>query len=75
MLSTQRWPRLDRFKEHSIELPVAAGVVAPLVFSANFDLAIGPANQDELRSFCEKFRRAAFVGLDMSMLMTNNAMK
>ncbi|HEV7556246.1 MAG TPA: excinuclease ABC subunit UvrA, partial [Kofleriaceae bacterium] len=28
MLPTQRWPRLDRVKEHSIELPVAAGVVA-----------------------------------------------
>ncbi len=28
MLPTQRWPRLDRFKEHSIELPVAQGVVA-----------------------------------------------
>ncbi len=28
MLPTQRWPRLDRFKEHSIELPVAEGVIA-----------------------------------------------
>ena len=27
MLPTQRWPRLDRFKEHSIELPVAELVV------------------------------------------------
>jgi len=29
MLSTARWPRLDRFKEHSIELPVASLVVGP----------------------------------------------
>jgi len=28
MLPTKRWPRLDRFKEHSIELPVTQGVVA-----------------------------------------------
>src|SRR5207342_3338596 len=27
ILATQRWPRLDRFKEHSIELPVAELVV------------------------------------------------
>jgi excinuclease ABC subunit A len=29
MLPTQRWPRLDRFKEHTIELPVTEGVVTP----------------------------------------------
>src|SRR5205823_1435731 len=29
MLPTARWPRLDRFKEHSIELPVASFVVGP----------------------------------------------
>jgi excinuclease ABC subunit A len=29
LLPTQRWPRLDRFKEHSIELPVAEFVLAP----------------------------------------------
>jgi len=29
MLPTARWPRLDRFKEHSIELPVANLVVGP----------------------------------------------
>jgi excinuclease ABC subunit A len=29
MLPTARWPRLDRFKEHSIELPVASLVVGP----------------------------------------------
>jgi excinuclease ABC subunit A len=28
MLPTARWPRLDRFKEHSIELPVATLVVS-----------------------------------------------
>jgi len=42
---------------------------------SDFDLAIGAANQDELRSFCEKFRRAAFVCLDMGMLVTDNAME
>ena len=42
---------------------------------SDFDLAIGAANQEELRSFCEKFRRAAFVGLDMGMLVTDNAME
>ena len=34
MLSTARWPRLDRFKEHSIELPVARLVVGPEAESA-----------------------------------------
>src|SRR5207342_837672 len=29
LLPTARWPRLDRFKEHSIELPVASLVVGP----------------------------------------------
>ncbi|TMH23227.1 MAG: excinuclease ABC subunit A, partial [Betaproteobacteria bacterium] len=29
MLPTARWPRLDRFKEHSIELPVASLIVGP----------------------------------------------
>ncbi|TMG84717.1 MAG: excinuclease ABC subunit A, partial [Betaproteobacteria bacterium] len=29
MLPTAPWPRLDRFKEHSIELPVASLVVGP----------------------------------------------
>ncbi|HEY2968079.1 MAG TPA: excinuclease ABC subunit UvrA [Casimicrobiaceae bacterium] len=29
MLPTARWPRLDRFKEHSLELPVASLVVGP----------------------------------------------
>ncbi len=28
-LPTEKWPRLDRFKEHTIELPVADLVVAP----------------------------------------------
>src|SRR2546427_7200469 len=34
MLPTARWPRLDRFKEHSIELPVATLVVGPETESA-----------------------------------------
>jgi excinuclease ABC subunit A len=29
MLSTAKWPRLDRFKEHTIEMPVAEMVAAP----------------------------------------------
>ncbi len=29
MLPTQRWPRLDRFKEHTIELPVARAASSP----------------------------------------------
>ena len=29
LLPTDRWPRLDRFKEHSIELPLGDVVVAP----------------------------------------------
>ena len=37
MLSTSKWPRLDRFKEHTIELPIAA-------------LVVSPANERELRS-------------------------
>jgi excinuclease ABC subunit A len=36
-LPTERWPRLDRFREHSIELPVA-------------DLRVAP--EDELRGRC-----------------------
>ena len=36
-LPTQKWPRLDRFKEHSIDLPVA-------------DLVIAPENEADLRS-------------------------
>jgi excinuclease ABC subunit A len=35
------WPRLDRFKEHTIELPVA-------------DLVIDPAREDELRAAVRK---------------------
>ena len=35
-LPTAKWPRLDRFREHSIELPVA-------------DLRVTPANEAELR--------------------------
>ena len=29
LLSTAKWPRLDRFKEHNIELPVGAIEVMP----------------------------------------------
>src|SRR5213078_2728634 len=36
-LPTAKWPRLDRFKEHSIELPVA-------------DLRIAPEGEAELRA-------------------------
>jgi excinuclease ABC subunit A len=36
-LPTAKWPRLDRFREHSIELPVA-------------DLRVAPANEAELRA-------------------------
>ena len=36
-LPTQKWPRLDRFKEHTIELPVA-------------DLTVTPENEAALRS-------------------------
>ncbi|MEK7361443.1 MAG: excinuclease ABC subunit A, partial [Pseudomonadota bacterium] len=35
-LNTAKWPRLDRFREHTIELPVA-------------DLRVTPANEAELR--------------------------
>ncbi|HET7097034.1 MAG TPA: excinuclease ABC subunit A, partial [Casimicrobiaceae bacterium] len=41
MLPTRAWPRLDRFKEHTIELPVTEGVVAP-------------ANEDALRAALSK---------------------
>ncbi|HTR56571.1 MAG TPA: excinuclease ABC subunit UvrA [Casimicrobiaceae bacterium] len=37
MLPTDRWPRLDRFKEHSIELPVA-------------DVVVGAAHEESLRN-------------------------
>jgi excinuclease ABC subunit A len=36
MLPTAKWPRLDRFKEHTIELPVA-------------EIAVTPANEPALR--------------------------
>jgi len=29
LLSTQKWPRLDRFKEHTLELPIATLTIAP----------------------------------------------
>ena len=45
-LPTAKWPRLDRFREHNIELPVA-------------DLRVTPANEAELR---EALRRALDFG-------------
>jgi excinuclease ABC subunit A len=36
-ISTAKWPRLDRFKEHTIELPVA-------------DFVVDPANEAQLRT-------------------------
>jgi excinuclease ABC subunit A len=36
MLPTAKWPRLDRFKEHTVEMPVA-------------DIAVAPANERALR--------------------------
>ncbi len=45
-LPTAKWPRLDRFREHSIELPVA-------------DLRFTPANEAELR---EALKRALDFG-------------
>lgn len=40
-LSTSPWPRLDRFKEHTIELPVG-------------DLVVSPASESELRELLAK---------------------
>jgi excinuclease ABC subunit A len=37
LLPTNKWPRLDRFKEHTLELPVAT-------------LTVSPANERELRA-------------------------
>src|SRR2546425_4239475 len=39
------------------------------------DLPFGPANHEQLGAFREKFWRAAFVGLDVCMFMTNDAVK
>jgi excinuclease ABC subunit A len=40
-LPTDRWPRLDRFKEHTIELPVA-------------DVAVAPGRERELRAALDR---------------------
>ncbi len=40
-LPTAKWPRLDRFREHTIELPVA-------------DLRVAPANEAHLRAALER---------------------
>src|SRR5216684_2428907 len=37
--------------------------------------AVGAANQQQLRSSREKFRRAAFIGLNVRMLVADDAMK
>ena len=42
---------------------------------ADLDLAIRATNQKQLRSFSEKFGRAALVGLNMRVFMTNNALE
>src|SRR4030095_2369289 len=42
---------------------------------ADVALPIRAANQKQLRSFREKFRRAAFVGVKMGILMADNAVE
>ena len=42
---------------------------------ANVDLPVRATNQKKLRSLGEKFRRAALVGLNVSVFMTNNALE
>src|SRR5207247_8821264 len=42
---------------------------------ADGDLAIGAANQKQLRSFREEFRRTTFVGLNVGILVTDNAVE
>jgi excinuclease ABC subunit A len=50
---TDPWPRLDRFKEHSIELPVG-------------DLVVGPDNEPELRAL---LRRALALGKGVVLVL------
>jgi excinuclease ABC subunit A len=50
---TDPWPRLDRFKEHSIELPVG-------------DLVVGPDNEDRLRDL---LRRALALGKGVVLVL------
>src|SRR5215831_15071222 len=42
---------------------------------SNVDFTISAADQKQLRSLGEKFRRAAFVGLKMGILVADNALK
>src|ERR1700730_16121492 len=42
---------------------------------ADVDLAIRAANQQQLRSSREKFRRAAFIGLNVRMLVADDAVE
>src|SRR5207302_10810496 len=42
---------------------------------ADVELAVRATNQKQLRSFSEKFRRAALVGLNMRVCMTDNALE
>ena len=42
---------------------------------ANIDLAVSAPDQEQFRSAGEKFRRAAFVGLNVSVLMADDAAK
>jgi len=52
-LPTAKWPRLDRFREHSIELPVA-------------DLRVAPGNEAELR---EALARALDFGKGIVLVL------
>jgi len=52
-LPTDKWPRLDRFKEHTIELPIA-------------DLVVGPDRERELR---ETLGRALDLGKGVVYLL------
>src|SRR5207244_10012575 len=42
---------------------------------ADVNFAIGAADQKQFRSSGEKFRRAAFVGLNVGMLVTDHALE
>jgi hypothetical protein len=42
---------------------------------ANIDLPISAPDQEQFRSAGKKFRPAAFVGLNVGVLMTDNAAK
>jgi hypothetical protein len=42
---------------------------------AKIDLAVSASNQEQFRSAGEKFRRPAFVGLNVGILMADNALE